>query len=356
MDSKSSISAGNYSILVQSAISDRLEDLLRGDFQGYRPFILTDTNTLEKCLPLLDFAGVEALKDADVLEVEPGEGSKSVEVANQLWESLLSLGADRKSILVNLGGGVVTDLGGFVAATYKRGIPFLNLPTSLLAIVDASVGGKTGVNLAGSKNQVGLFTEPAGVFAFTEFLGTLPQRELYSGAVEMLKHALIADKDHWDKLNEPSVYTDAEIIQDSIRIKRDIVQRDFKENGERKKLNFGHTIGHALEAWSYHTSNPLLHGEAIALGMQYEALLSKEFLGLSHQECDEICKRLGSHCPKPSYSSTDIDSIIAFMQTDKKNAAGNLNFTLLSNIGSAQTDVFINEERVRSVLSGELPS
>ena len=350
MTAVTQINAGNYSIYSGMTIGEELQAFLTKHYTGYRPFILVDSNTLESCLPLLDFAGVEALREAEVLEVEPGENSKSVEVANQLWESLLSLGADRKSILVNLGGGMVTDLGGFVAATYKRGIPFIHLPTSLLAMVDASVGGKTGVNLAGSKNQVGLFTEPAAVFMNIEFLQTLPQRELLAGGAEMLKHGLIADVGHWSALENPSAFADRTNIEASVSIKYNVVRTDFKEAGERKKLNFGHTIGHALESWSFRTSSPLLHGEAVALGMRCEAYLSMKRGLLSEWEYREIEARLSVY-PEVSLSQSDVEAVLAFMQTDKKNTAtGGLNFTLLIAIGSAIIDQFLAEDEVREAL------
>ena len=216
--------------------------------------------------------------------VPSGEQSKSVSESERIWIKMLELGFDRHSLLVNLGGGVIGDLGGFVASTFMRGIDFLQVPTSLLAMVDASVGAKTGVNVGGVKNSVGLFQEPIGVIADVDTLETLPKRELISGFAEIIKHGIIADKHHFDiaTSKRPEEFTKKELIKliaDSIRIKLGIVEQDPREKGLRKVLNFGHTIGHAIESLSLKTSDPLLHGEAVAIGMIAESKLS-ELMGL----------------------------------------------------------------------------
>ena len=246
------------------------------DYDTVKKVILCDTNTKKYCLPLVEetFAGRVKL---DVIEIGIGEVNKNIETVCDVWKSLLDLGLDRNSVIINLGGGVVTDLGGFAASTFNRGIDFINVPTTLLSQVDASVGAKTGIDFEGSKNQIGTFTNPKAVFIYEEFLNTLPPKEKLSGFAEVIKHALICDKVYWQQISSNGLYDNqnlATLIERSITIKQQIVQQDPLEQNIRKLLNFGHTIGHALESFSLQNDDtPLLHGECVAVGMICEAYI-----------------------------------------------------------------------------------
>lgn len=331
---------------------NQLQQLLAtGDFSGV--FFLVDENTHDKCLPYL-LRSLEALPHFEVLEVEPGEDSKSPEVLIQLWMALSELKADRHSLLINVGGGVITDLGGFLAGTYLRGISFVNIPTSLLAMVDASMGGKTGVNLDHLKNRVGLFVNPLTTCIIPEFLETLPLREKRSGFAEMLKHGLIASSNYWDELTAFDIENDTpteEMIAQSVSIKQEIVTEDFKETGIRKALNFGHTIGHAIETASLEHGAPLLHGEAIALGMMIELSLSEEFTGLDPKVAKDSQKQLRS-----IYNDVKVefepDYLIELMAMDKKNKNEEIRFSLISQIGQAVVDVNISSSAISKALLG----
>lgn len=308
---------------------------------------LVDENTHDHCLPEL-LQRLEGLGDIEIIEIEAGEDSKSPEVLIQIWHTLSELNLDRHALVVNLGGGVVSDLGGFVASTYLRGVDFINFPTSLLAMVDASIGGKTGINLQDVKNRVGVFTEPERVYIMPDFLRTLPHRELLSGYAEMLKHGLIADADYWDILKDFEIATNADwsqLIMTSVKIKAQIVSSDFRESGLRKALNFGHTIGHAIESASQTLSEPLLHGEAVVLGMMVESYLSNLHLGMEIQKVDDIITSLQTKYPKLRIQHSN-EELMRFIKMDKKNNSGSLNFSLLENVGMVKTDVSVPEEKI----------
>lgn len=317
-----------------------------------RVFFLVDENTHDQCLPYL-LQSLPELKDYEVLEVEPGEDSKSPEILFQLWMALSDLMADRHSLLINVGGGMITDLGGFLAGTYMRGISFVNVPTSLLSMVDASTGGKTGINLNHLKNRVGLFVNPEFTAIIPEFLETLPARERRSGFAEMLKHGLIADRDYWKELVRFDIQADIpaeEMIRRSVEIKQSFVKRDFRESGIRKALNFGHTIGHAIETSSLETASPLMHGEAIALGMMVELQLSENYTALDPQQAKVCMEKLRS-----IYSDVkvdfDVNHLINLMYSDKKNKNSEIRFSLLSKIGEAVVDVAVPEAGIREALN-----
>jgi len=307
-------------------------------------FLLVDENTKKHCLPI--FTEMFDAPIHSVLEIKSGEENKHIHTCLQLWEDLSNLDGDRKSLLINLGGGVLTDMGGFVASTFKRGIDFINIPTTLLSMVDASIGGKTGVDLGSLKNQVGVINQPVMVLIFPEFLKTLDQRQTKSGYAEMLKHGLIQDELYWNDLVEQSNFTDASCIQKSIAIKNNVVLQDPTEQGLRKILNFGHTLGHAIE--SYCLENPdkktLLHGEAIAAGMILEGYLSHELRGLSKLSVNEIKKGFSKYFDKVDFTPEDINTILQLLKYDKKNSHGNVNFVLLQAIGNAVTDIKIPED------------
>lgn len=313
--------------------------------------ILVDENTKIHCLPkVLQWI---TLVDENVIEMASGEINKTIETCCMVWQKLADFGADRKSLLLNIGGGVVTDLGGFVASTYKRGIDFINIPTTLLAMVDASVGGKTGVDFGMLKNQIGVINSPQAVIVHSEFLSTLEKRQFISGYAEMLKHGLIANEEHWTTLEQKKLAINEKLIKDSVAIKAAIVANDPYEQGERKKLNFGHTLGHAIESYFLEKNfkNDLLHGEAIAVGMILEAYLSHKLCGLSKIEMDEIKTVITSFYPKVNIDSMEHEEILSYMKHDKKNSHGNVNFTLLTAIGHAVFDKKVDERLFKEAFS-----
>lgn len=316
-------------------------------------FILVDENSLQNCLPVL-VANVPKLLEAEVIELESGEKNKNLEVCTQVWKALGELGADRNSLLVNLGGGVITDLGGFVASAFKRGIAFINVPTTLLAQVDASVGGKTGVDLGALKNEVGFFAEPKELFIWPTFLKTLPKREMISGLAEILKHGLVADADYWTRCISTDLLDADElsfIIENSIKIKSAIVAADPHETGERKKLNFGHTIGHAVEGLVLEREEKtLLHGEAVALGMICESRISVQESKLAEEEHEEIVRNICRYFPLQSLNPMDDHRLIELMRHDKKNEKGDIRMVLLKSIGDCHTGKSVAPDRIIAAL------
>ncbi|WP_324719029.1 3-dehydroquinate synthase [Salinimicrobium sp. HB62] len=305
-------------------------------------FVLVDSNTHLHCLSSF-LPKLETTTEIEVLEIDAGEEYKTLETCNSLWEVLSEMGGDRRSLLVNLGGGVVTDLGGFVAAAFKRGISCVHFPTTLLAMVDAALGGKNGVNLGALKNQIGVIKKPEMVVADLGFLNTLPAAEMRSGLAEMLKHGLIADEDYWRRLNslKDLNLTDLEgLIKESMNIKENIVEQDPYEKGLRKSLNFGHTLGHAIESYFLETkgSKKLLHGEAVAVGMVLAAYLSSELEGFPKEKSDEIKETIHSMYGNTGFSREDQEKIIDLLKFDKKNEGGKINFVLLRKIGEPVID------------------
>ncbi len=317
-------------------LAELSERLATKEFSDVKVFILADENTREHCLPKLVMK-VPSLADAPVMEIPPGESGKTIDVCRKLWEVLEELQADRNSVLINLGGGVIGDLGGFVAATFKRGIRFIHVPTSLLAQVDASIGGKVGVNHGGLKNQVGLFAYPVGVYIDPEFLRTLPREHLVGGFAEMIKHALISSKSYWKRIKKVSFFDLATLeacISESIRIKQSIIDRDPRESELRKVLNFGHTVGHALEAYSLESDvRTLHHGQAVAAGMICEAYISHRFRLLDKDDLNEIISFVLGHFAKVWIDQATYHRILELMRSDKKNSNGKIRMTLLDGIG-----------------------
>lgn len=312
-------------------------------------YILCDENTRADCLPaFLD--NVPSLEDANLLILDPGEEYKTLEICDSLWSSLLDTGADRKSLLINLGGGVITDMGGFVASTFKRGIDFIHVPTTLLGQVDAAIGGKTGINLEYSKNQVGTFAHPLFTFIDSQFLRTLPEREFMSGIGEVIKYGLIEDKALFELLKDQQslIANLNRIIKSSTDIKNQYVTTDFKEEGDRKKLNFGHTVGHAIE--SYYMGE-VLHGEAIGAGMICESYISFKKGMITEQELNEVNEMAFSFFDKIELEEKMIEPIMNEMKADKKNVNGKLNFTLLSGIGTSEINHFIEDELAKECLN-----
>ncbi len=336
------IQAHNHTIFFSSAEKEFFPELLqKKDYSSV--FILVDSNTEEHCLPLF-LAAYPCPKNCEVISIDAGEEHKHIHTCLGVWEALSELGADRKSLLINLGGGVVTDLGGFVASTFKRGVDFINVPTSLLAMVDASVGGKTGVDLGPLKNQVGVIINPEAVIIDYTFLATLPANEYRSGYAEMLKHGLIQDAPYWQKLSNFGKITTDQIeayIHHSVGIKNNVVQQDVRENSLRKILNYGHTLGHAVESYFLINENKktLLHGEAIAIGMIMEAYISTQLLSLTKKECDEIKAVFDAIYPKVTFDEQDFNAIVEMLIYDKKNSHGKVKFALLEAIGNSKWDI-----------------
>jgi 3-dehydroquinate synthase len=337
------IQATNYSVFFNETGYEYLASSLVPSHYS-KIFILVDDNTSQYCLPhLLNNLATEI--DIEIIELESGEIHKNIATCTEVWAALSELEADRKSIIINLGGGVISDLGGFVACTFKRGIDFINIPTTLLSMVDASIGGKNGVDLGNLKNQIGIIREPKAVIVDVEFLSTLSQKEMRSGLAEMLKHGLIFDKNYWNKLkNISNLNTDDlnELIHQSIQIKNTIVCEDLTENGIRKALNFGHTLGHAIESYFLENEDKtsLLHGEAIAVGMILESHICKEKGLLTNEEYQEIKYIINDIFEHIEFDENDINQIIDLLIYDKKNEFGKVQFALLDGIGKIK----INQE------------
>ncbi|MBI4945112.1 MAG: 3-dehydroquinate synthase [Bacteroidetes bacterium] len=321
-------------------------------------FILVDENTKKHCLTKIN-KDIPLLKKAKIISIKSGEKNKNFKTCVKIWTELLKQNADRRSLLINLGGGMISDIGGFAASTFKRGIDFINIPTTLLAQTDASSGGKTGVDFNEYKNQIGTFAFPKAVFIIPSFLKTLDKRQLLSGFAEVLKHALVADRNYWKKISTTSLplwekgardEVWEEIISRSIQIKNEIVSKDPYENGLRKALNFGHTIGHAIESLSLRKDKKhLLHGEAIAIGMMCESYLSRKYCGLPSKEMEEINSFILSvFNPKPIKHSTQ--TLLAMMKQDKKNRDSEINFTLLSSSGKAEINNSCSEELIEEAI------
>lgn len=310
-------------------------------------FVLVDTNTKKNCLKHFK---AKLTQEIDfVIEIKAGEIYKSIETCNLVWDIISSEGGDRKSILINLGGGVVTDLGGFVASTFKRGIDFINVPTTLLAMVDAAIGGKTGVDFGALKNQIGVIKQPEMILILPEFLKTLEKRQVKSGFAEMLKHGLIIDATYWNELSSIEDLSNiAAHINRSTEIKSKVVSEDPHERGLRKILNFGHTLGHAIESYflMQEEKKVLLHGEAIAIGMILEAYLSHCLTGLSKLELEEIKRVFLQFFEKVKFEDADIEAIIGLLKHDKKNSHGDVNFVLLQTIGKSIIDIQVPENLI----------
>ncbi|WP_055437285.1 3-dehydroquinate synthase [Lacinutrix algicola] len=344
-----SITTQDYTIHFNSNGYKALNQHL-SDSNYSKVFILCDTNTNIDCVPFF-LANIDTEIAYDILEIDPGEESKNLDICLGLWETLSEYGADRKSVIINIGGGVVTDLGGFVASTFKRGIDFINIPTSLLAMVDASIGGKTGIDLGTLKNQIGVINTPELIVVDTSFLETLPQLEMRSGLAEMLKHGLIYDEKYWNQLQDLSQSTIEDLddlIYQSIIIKKTIVEQDPTEQGLRKTLNYGHTLGHAIESYYMDSDNKerLLHGEAIAIGIVLANYLSVKYCGFSEEKNNNIKNVIKAVYGHIEITETDYSPIIDLLKYDKKNEHGNINFVLLEAIGKPKTGCIVENEAI----------
>ncbi len=314
-------------------------------------FLLLDENTEEHCFKR--FIEQFPLAKTQNILIRAGEQHKNLDTCQHIWRSLFDGGADRKSLLINLGGGVIGDMGGFCASTFKRGFDFVQMPTTLLSQVDASIGGKLGIDFYQVKNSIGVFANPKAVFISPEFLTTLPLRELRSGFAEIIKHALIQDAGKWQELliiNDLEQVEWADFLVPSLKIKQAIVEADPFEKGLRKALNFGHTIGHAVESLALETESPLTHGEAIAIGMICEAFLSKILRGLPESALKEISDFIVRIYGKYDVQQFDYQQLIALMRQDKKNETDDINFSFLPAIGDVTINCTATPEQIAESL------
>lgn len=343
------ITFGNYQVHFIDELS-ALEGLF--PWRDYSSiYLLVDANTRAYCLPRV--LEMKAFENATVLEIPAGEAFKTIDTCEHIWEALIDEQADRKALLVNLGGGLVSDLGGFVAGAYKRGIDFVNLPTTLLAMVDATVGAKTGINLKGIKNSIGLFTQPKGIFIHLPFLETLPNEEVLSGYAEMLKHALLSSQEHWDtliKAGPAGIMAQPSLIQQSLKVKQAIVAEDPEEQGLRKVLNLGHSIGHAIETECMRMGMPILHGHAVALGMVAELWLSVRLLGFPQQDFETVSNYLLGLYGSFLNIDLSLDNLAELVGNDKKNRSKQLLFSLLRRIGQPEYDCAVSPELLLEAL------
>ncbi|MBG6111311.1 3-dehydroquinate synthase [Flavobacterium sp. CG_9.10] len=343
------IQANNYPIYFNEKGYEALNLYLKENKYS-NLFIIVDSNTNEFCLPnFLPY--LETGLTIEIIEFEAGEQNKNIETCVQIWNVLTELGADRKSLVINLGGGVVTDLGGFVASTFKRGIDFIHIPTTLLSMVDASVGGKNGVDLGNLKNQIGVINVPQMVLIDTQYLDTLPKNEMRSGLAEMLKHGLIYDKGYWEQFLDLKAIDFAdfdELIYRSVEIKNEIVLQDPTEKNIRKSLNFGHTLGHAIESYFLENENKttLLHGEAIAVGMILESYISLDKKLINQEEYIEIKSAIKGIYEDILFDENDIEPILELLIHDKKNEYGNIQFALIEGIGKIKINQSVENELI----------
>ncbi len=326
------IKSAGHAIYFESGLAPLNEILEKNKYS--KVFVFADTNTAELCIPVFRSL-LNDFEDFDIIETDSGEENKNIDFCIGIWKTLLDFGADRKCLMINLGGGVITDMGGFVASTYKRGIDFINIPTTLLSQVDASVGGKTGIDIDNVKNMVGTFSLPQAVFIENTFLTTLSKRELLSGFAEMIKHGLIVDAAYYQALKKADYQNiSPQAIYRSIEIKNEVVTADPLEKGLRKILNFGHTIGHAVESYSLSKDKkPLTHGEAIAIGMVCEGYLSAKYCNLTKEELKDLTTYITSIYPKYNIKEKSFETLLSLMQSDKKNEEGHILFSLLEKIG-----------------------
>jgi 3-dehydroquinate synthase len=334
-------------VLIGDLSGSGLGKLLTETYGNRKKIVLVDSYTVENCLPvLINF--IDGLEAAEIIEIPAGEENKTLDICTSVWESLTDYEVSRNDLFICLGGGMVCDMGGFIAALYKRGMDCLYIPTSLLGMVDASIGGKTGVDMGPFKNQIGAFSLPKKVYVDPAFLETLPQNEIQNGLAEMLKHGLIADKNHFEQIEKyvSGTAIPEEWIARSLHIKSEIVESDPTESGRRKLLNFGHTIGHAIEGSLLNTETPMDHGLAVAHGMLVEAKISECLQLISSEEFQRIENCLRKMYQFRSFGTTSLDEWMQLMRQDKKRFDDQLRFTLLTGIGQADWDVAVDQDLV----------
>jgi 3-dehydroquinate synthase len=310
-------------------------------------FILVDENTFELCYPKF-IPNLETDKRIEVIEIDSGEINKNLETCIGVWNAITELGGDRKSLIITLGGGVITDLGGFVASCFKRGIDFINIPTTLLSMVDASVGGKTGVDLGVLKNQIGLFANPEMVLIDTKYLATVSDREMRSGMAEIIKYGITYDRKLLNEIKNNKALNIKDLIFRSIEIKNEVVLQDPKEQNLRKILNFGHTLGHAIESFYLKSDDKenLTHGEAIAIGMVCESFMSSKLLEFPSEKVKEVKDVILATYGKTKLLQKDFSKIMDLLKHDKKNVNGQVNFVLLYEYEDCKIDCKVSAELI----------
>ena len=337
------IELDNYKIYVGESVWTNINKYV---LNYSKIFVIVDENTKRDCLPILE---KQLNLPLNIILIPAGEINKNIDTCQVIWQEMMNKSGNRNALTINLGGGVITDMGGFCASTFKRGMDFIQIPTTLLSQVDASIGGKLGIDFQQIKNSIGLFANPKAVFINPNFLETLPKREVRSGFAEIIKHALIVDVKQWQvlkQITDLSKVNWAEKLIPSLKIKKAVVEADPFEKGWRKALNFGHTIGHAIESLYLETETPLLHGEAIAIGMICESYLSYKILELSKSALMEITDCIIKIYGKIDLSNLDINAALQLMRQDKKNEANVINFTLLHKIGGAKVNQTTNEQLI----------
>ena len=336
-------------------ISENLTEALAtaiAECEHDRTFILVDETTERCCLPIV--SGLDCVRGAQIIVIGATDSHKTLESLSHVWEALGEGGATRHSLLINIGGGMVTDLGGFAASTFKRGINYINIPTTLLSMVDASVGGKTGINFRGLKNEIGVFSNASTVILDTTFLKTLDAENICSGYAEMLKHGLISNEKMWAELinfdlARPDLQQLQTMVADSVAVKQRIVTEDPLEQGIRKALNLGHTVGHAFESFALKHS-PILHGYAVAYGLISELYLSTVKTGFPSDKMHQTVSFIKEHYGKMAITCDDYPTLLELMTHDKKNGAGTINFTLLGGIGDIRINQTATKEDIYEAL------
>ena len=336
--------SGNLERDLVSAISECEHD---------RIFVLTDETTQQLCWPKIK--NFKALKNSTPIIIKATDTHKNLDTLSQVWQALSNGGATRHSLMINLGGGMVTDLGGFAESTFKRGIDFINIPTTLLAMVDASVGGKTGINFGGLKNEIGVFSDSRFVIINTQFLDTLDHDNICSGYAEMLKHGLISDERTWAELvtfdlSTPDLSQLQRMVAESIKVKERIVEADPHEHGIRKALNLGHTMGHAFESFAMRRGTPILHGYAVAYGLISELYMSARKTAFPIDRMHQTVRFIRENYGTFNITCDDYPTLIELMHHDKKNTSGIINFTLLGNVGDIRINQTANEEEIKEAL------
>ena len=341
----------NQRVIISTHLEGELVSAL-AECEHDKLYVLTDTTTKEECLPLLK--KFYCMKEAQVITIPATDSHKDIESLMMVWKGLQEGGASRHSCMINLGGGMVTDLGGFAASTFKRGINFINIPTTLLAMVDASVGGKTGINFGGLKNEVGVFNDSKFVILDTEFLKTLDTENICSGYAEMLKHGLISTEAMWEELvsfdlANPDLKQLQRMVGDSVKVKERIVEQDPHEKGIRKALNLGHTFGHAFESWAL-KRKPILHGYAVAFGLIPELYLSVIKMGFPTEKMRQTVNFIKENYGTLNITCDDYDELIELMHHDKKNQNGIINFTMMGGIGDIRINQTATVEEIKEAL------
>lgn len=340
------IKSSSYNIFIGTDCFEKLNIFLKKNVYS-KLIILCDENSSEYCLPSLLFH-CPKLNEAEIIELESGEENKTLDTCANVWGALMDINTDRNSLIINLGGGVITDLGGFVASTFKRGISFINIPTTLLAMVDASVGGKNGLDFNGVKNIIGSITAPKALFINPDFIETQSERQIRNGYAEILKIALIADAEFWKALKKGKQFYSENIIHKAIELKNHIVKKDPKENDLRKSLNFGHSIGHALESAFMDLKKDVLHGEAIAAGMIMESHIAMMQKRITKKEHNEITSHLHSIYPKCKITKDIEILMLNYIKHDKKNMGQDLCFALPKSIGEYELSCSVTEKDIQN--------